>query len=258
MLKQMQRNRNEYVYKNQGIAKLDPTESDYNYNLHVQFNKNLRRYDDELDIFEEAYYDKKRNLQAEFENIVHELKLVEEKHSALKLNIQEFTRQQRYYYFEILRKGIDVRSEGLSWVVKKLIELNAFFDNSHFPKFLDRNEIEYLLDISYKDVDIMYLSLILKALKKKQKIRRSVLGDEVFNLATEKHDELKGLHVFQKKKFCEKMIKIYNNISGKTEHDYFGNNKLEDINIDSLLNDLISKIKSPHFLENDVIKINLV
>jgi hypothetical protein len=250
----MQKHRNEYIFKNQGLAKLDATDNDYNYNLHVIFNKNLRLYDDELDKLEEHYYERKRTLQAELNDILHELKLVEEKHFALKINIQDFTKQQRYYYFEILRKGIDVRSEGLTWVVKKLIELNAFFDNSHFPKFLDKNEVEYLLDISYKEIDIMYLSLVLKALKKKQKVRRSVIGDEIFNVANETDQfEMKGLHVYQKKKLCEKMIKIYNNINGRSEHaDYFYSLKLEDENIEELYQELIAKIKSPHFLENDV------
>ena len=37
--------------------------------------------------------------------------------------------EHRKYYFEILKKGIDVRQEGLSWVLQKLIELKAFIEN---------------------------------------------------------------------------------------------------------------------------------
>ena len=65
--------------------------------------------------------------------------------------------EHRKYYFEILKKGIDVRQEGLSWVLQKLIELKAFIENSKFPKFLNSQQIDYLLTISYKKHELSEL-----------------------------------------------------------------------------------------------------
>ena len=54
------------------------------------------------------------------------------------------------YYYQILKKGIDVRRTGLSWAVVKLMELNAFIDHHHFPNFLDPHQINYLMRTGVK------------------------------------------------------------------------------------------------------------
>ena len=83
---------------------------------------------------------------------------------------------QKEYYIEILKSGIDVRTEGLVWLVKRLIELNCELDDAMFPKFLDHSQIEYLLKViklinklSYKLIESSQMKTILKILKKKQK-----------------------------------------------------------------------------------------
>jgi hypothetical protein len=242
------------------LKNIDPESSDKNYNMHVTFNKNLRVYDNEFDVLEEEYKKRKKELKGELDALLDLLRFTEEKYKTLKLNIQEFTRQQKNYYYEILKKGIDVRSEGLCWVIKKLIELNAYLDASYFPRFLDRLEIDYLLDISYKETDHIYLSLVLKALKKKQVYRRSVIGEETFNSTGSNFKEtktsfnLEKLHIYQKKKFCERMVRLYDNINNRDEDNtnFLQQVKLEDGNIDVILQDLIKKIKSPNFLDTDV------
>ena len=77
--------------------------------------------------------------------------------------------EHRKYYFEILKKGIDVRQEGLSWVLQKLIELKAFIENSKFPKFLNSQQIDYLLTIAYKKHELSELIKLFQVLKNKQK-----------------------------------------------------------------------------------------
>ena len=68
----------------------------------------------------------------------------------LKVRVNNRMNEHRKYYFEILKKGIDVRQEGLSWVLQKLIELKAPIENSKFPKFLNPQQIDYLLTITNK------------------------------------------------------------------------------------------------------------
>ena len=70
--------------------------------------------------------------------------------------------EHRKYYFEIFKKGIDVRQEGLSWVLQKLIELKAFIENSKFPKFLNSQQIDYLLTIADKKHELIKLFQVLK------------------------------------------------------------------------------------------------
>ena len=87
----------------------------------------------------------------------------------LKVRVNNRMTEHKKYYFEILKQGIDVRQEGLTWVLQKLIELKAFIENSKFPKFLNSQQIDYLLTISYKKHELSELIKLFQVLKNKQK-----------------------------------------------------------------------------------------
>jgi hypothetical protein len=252
-------NKATYIKTNSYVLKLNPEAKDAYYSLHVQFNKALRIYDDEVTSMEENYYKRKAQFEAELHATVEEIRVIEETYKILKANMQDFAKQQKNYYYELLRKGIDVRSEGLTWVIKKLIELNAFLDTNHFPKFLDKTEIDYLLDIAHKETDILYLSMILKALKKTQKTKRNIIGEEIFNTTSttfrqsKMEFDLKNLHMYERKKFCERMMKLYTNISGSEQYTNLSHQmRLEDDNIENIMADLMPRIKSPDFIDSNV------
>jgi hypothetical protein len=97
----------------------------------------------------------------QFEHISQELRMLED-------NLRVLQNKQVAYYKDILRQGIDVRMEGLYWVVKNLIELNVVLNNSIFPKFLDYGQIEYLKAVSKKGVEIMQLEIVKRCLKESQ------------------------------------------------------------------------------------------
>ena len=79
---------------------------------------------------------------------------------------------QKTYYSEILKLGIDVRTEGLIWVVKKLIELKTHLEYSMFPHFLNNSHIDYLIKFSYKTIELNLLKLAGKTYRlKKDRIR---------------------------------------------------------------------------------------
>jgi hypothetical protein len=88
-------------------------------------------------------------------------------------NLKHLQDRQVSYYRELLKQGIDVRREGLCWIVKNLIELNAIIENSIFPKFLEHAHIEYLTVMSKKCVEIMQLEIMLKCLKDSTMKRQS-------------------------------------------------------------------------------------
>ena len=94
---------------------------------------------------------RKEDLKFEFEDITKELRSIEENLHRLKIRINNRVVEHRKYFFEILKKGIDVRKDGLSWCLVRLIELKSFIEISKFPKFL--NNFVVLICISEKDDD---------------------------------------------------------------------------------------------------------
>lgn len=85
----------------------------------------------------------------------------------LKQNLKVIMNEQKAYYEDLLHKGIDVRSDGLSWIIKRLMEFGTEIEKDKFPRFLEDEQINYLLDISIKENEISNLKILIKALKKK-------------------------------------------------------------------------------------------
>ena len=86
-----------------------------------------------------------------------------------KANFTEKVQMLSEYYYQILKKGIDVRKNGLSWVVVKLMELNAYIDKNHFPLFLNDSEISYLMRVGVKTFELSELVKLFQLLKIRQK-----------------------------------------------------------------------------------------
>ena len=86
----------------------------------------------------------------------------------LKYIYKELNNQQTQYYLNILKKGTDTRTEGLSWVVKRLMELNIPIDSSIFPGYLDQEQIDYIIQISKLGFESAQLKQILESLRDRQ------------------------------------------------------------------------------------------
>lgn len=54
------------------------------------------------------------------------------------------------YYLNILSKSIDIREEGLLWVVKRLLRLNYTPKINEFPEYIDENIYSYIITLSKK------------------------------------------------------------------------------------------------------------
>ena len=76
------------------------------------------------------------------------------------------------YYYQILKKGIDVRKNGLSWVIVKLMELNVYIDKHYLPTFLDEEQMGYILRMGVKIHELSELIKLFQILKERQKILR--------------------------------------------------------------------------------------
>ena len=68
--------------------------------------------------------------------------------------------------------GIDVRSEGVVWIVKRLLEIRASINYSNFPRFLDNDQIEYISDVAKNEIELNQLKIELTSIKNKRKLER--------------------------------------------------------------------------------------
>ena len=124
-------------------------------------NKEIKNYDDKFDL-----------IQSDLDSL---LKISSDKIDQLTIStrqlkyiFKELNNQQTQYYLNILKKGTDTRTEGLSWVVKRLMELNIPIDNSIFPGYLDQEQIDYIIQISKLGFESAQLKQILEALRNRQ------------------------------------------------------------------------------------------
>ena len=119
----------------------------------------------------------KENLRKEMEKKNKKILQIEDELRKLKLKVNSRVAEHKRYYFDILKKGIDVRREGLSWILVKLIELKAFIEHSKFPKFLNTKQIEYLLKVAYKQYELSELVKLFTILTNIQKNLKENLND---------------------------------------------------------------------------------
>ena len=202
---------------------------------------------------------KKIELNEELKKLQNDVKLIEEDIKKIKVRISSRIIEQRKYFFDILKKGIDVRKEGLSWVIIKLIELNGFFEESKFPKFLNNSQIDYLLTISYKQYELNELLKLFYVLKDKQ----NCLKNEY-----EKHNRNETKNVFENKKnnFSEeknihennmsipiKYYKKFENIAQKYEKvtNIRINEQKEEKYLKKIVSDLQEKIKKKYYYSKE-------
>ena len=140
------------------------------------------------------------------------IKKCEENGKNYKYLFEELSNGQKKYYLDILKKGTDTRNEGLTWIVKRLIELKVNIDPNMFPSFLDNEQIEYIINISKLGFEKSQLKLILTALKNRNKMTKS---QSVINIKNNIEKRNVGnitsciKDKFKHNKFMEQMGKLY-------------------------------------------------
>ncbi len=172
--------------------------------------------------------------------------------------------QQTQYYLNILKKGTDTRTEGLSWVVKRLMELNIPIDSSIFPGYLDQEQIDYIIQISKLGFESAQLKQILESLrdrqngikikgkyfcgfeeKETQKYVNKFKGIRFFNLDINNIDELIKENSCNTFKSLNKLKNI--NSSNYNKADFKNKafqNIMEDIQIKSIVENLKQQISN--------------
>lgn len=167
----------------------------------IKIYKQQRRAEHSNDISRKIkkIHSEKDDIERKLELKHKELKDIDIKIRHLKLKLNNKINDHQKYYFEELKKGIDVRRDGISWILIRLIELKAYFEYSKFPKFLSTDQIEYLLQIAYKTYEVSELIKLFQILKKNQKeMKENHLNERLMTASNAK--------VKRKKSELEKVI----------------------------------------------------
>jgi len=69
------------------------------------------------------------------------------------------------HYLVILKDGKDTRNEGLSWIIREIFNLDKKVIISFFPKFLDKQCIQYLFNITHVNMKLTELEKQIKICK---------------------------------------------------------------------------------------------
>ena len=142
------------------------------------YEEKIKRYREYLAIIEDLnkeiknYEDKFALIQEELNTLLNmsseRIESLSISSRKLKYIFKELNNQQTQYYLSLLKTGNDTRTEGLSWIVKRLMELNVQIDSSMFPGFLDQEQIDYITQISKLYFECSQLKKILESLRQTQ------------------------------------------------------------------------------------------
>ena len=178
----------------------------------------------------EQEHNKQEKLRKELDEKIKELTKIKEKINSeleickneiiyLKLVYINLVKSQRNYYLDLLKKGYDVRKEGLIWVVKRLLEIQTKLEYHHFPKFLDNNHIKYIIEMSNLSLEEAQLKTILKIIEKKREDVQNSLNNKIMNKIVEL-SKLKNRH--RKSVFTIEMEEIKNQLKMEdSDHKLF-------------------------------------
>ena len=176
--------------------------------IHGDIVKEIQNYETKFD-----------NIQGELNNLISNIKMkieeINNDSNQMRLIQQRLSHNQIKYYLNKLKKGKDIRYEGLSWIVTRLIELNVQIDSSLFPDFLDQEQIKYIILISKYGYEINQLKIILDSLREKETGKANA-NLKIFGSMTEegllssfffnKTEENKSEHLFSNIPKTEKTI----------------------------------------------------
>ena len=219
-------------------------------------NKEIKNYDDKFVLIQDE-------LKALLKVSSERINQLTTSSRQLKYIFKELNSQQTQYYLNLLKKGNDTRTEGLSWIVQRLMELNIQIDSSMFPGFLDQEQIDYIIQISKLSFESAQLKQILESIRGSQdniKLKeRPFLGFE--NKEMEKYEEkIKQIEFFNSDinnleelfkeyddcKTFKSMEKLKNVVHLDSNTSDFKNkvlqNYLEDIFIKSVIKNIKSKL----------------
>ena len=103
--------------------------------------------------------EKKEKIEREKEDLISKIEIIkkdviekENEYKEKKMLLKEKIKNLSYSYHKKLYEGLDIRNEGLVWIIKAIWNLGENIQMTFFPKFLDEKIIDYLFTIAHKSV----------------------------------------------------------------------------------------------------------
>ena len=100
--------------------------------------------------------------------LIEDLEICKNELLFMKIAHVYLTKEQRNYYLDLLNKGYDIRNEGLVWIVKRLLEIQTKLEYHHFPKYLDNDQADYIIELANLNLEEAQLKIVIDVLQKKQ------------------------------------------------------------------------------------------
>ena len=215
------------------------------YREYIQIVDDLKN---NIKAYQDKYNEIKNDLDILIENSKNNIKKLQNEIGKLKFIFKELKSQETEYYLNILKKGEDTRTEGLSWVVKKLLELKKNIDEpSIYPDFLDLEQINYIIQISKLGFEYYQLKLILKSLKdprteKEMKFNSKILLKRKSQINFDFDAYVEEINN-DKEKINQKLADLRTELAKNIGVSPFMRYKIENKKVNLIVEDYIHKLK---------------
>jgi hypothetical protein len=236
----------EQFYKENRIILKNDSEN----KLKEELRKCIKVKDGDIYRLEEEFVGKNEKLKKVLTNLDNQMidnsDTIKNKRIFLLSKIEEM----KIYYLQILVKGLDVRSEGLVWVTKKLLELNHSIETTNFPEFLDNNQVNYIIKIAQLKNEITNLNVLYKILKKRERNSqhspsKNIIKRNSTNFLNNLPKELKQIFSTKITKNLGESLIWYQHLLNLGNQE----KSLEDLNIKKMIFELKTKIRSHKFIQ---------
>ena len=198
--------------------------------------KSLRKEIEELKYKQKEIDLNNKNFQIEY---LEKSKNLHEEIKQLKIELNEHIKSGIEYYLEILKKGTDTRSEGLSWVVRKLLKLGYKPQLNNFPNYFDNHMIKYLIEYSKKKNE--NCDLVEQLHEYKNNIIKNNVNNSNTNKKESKHSLKHSTEKYIERKIGELLDKHKHHIIISKKENHFENFKKNHM----IIFPSIRKIKEP-------------
>lgn len=214
-------------------------------------NEHLNRMKDLFNSKVKEYEERNKRINLEIEKINSEIgkiknesKGILDRQEKIKLDMERIRKELVIHYHKTLIEGMDVREEGLVWIILSIWRMESEVIIDYFPEYLDEISIDYLFNQARRLIEKKFINSKLTMLKEKIKriIEKNTFPDYINNtFKTE----------INNKKINEMTIKHRLTMKNNVFHN--DNNK--NLNFNKISNDFESLTKDnayKDFLENIV------
>ncbi len=107
-----------------------------------------------------------------------DLEKLKEEYKKKKIILDSKIKYLSDYYHKKLYEGIDIRNEGLIWIMKAIWNLDQEIILSYFPTFLDQISIDYLFEVAHRSVIINKIKNEIQNYRKELDIQFEIINKQ--------------------------------------------------------------------------------